>query len=122
MMDVGTPIVPWMLSCLRPHRRQVWLLSILLLLEVGLGAAQPWPFAWVIDHVLIEKPFDNARLQALATALTHGDRWTLHEHLGKTVVLLFYPGDNTPVCTAQLCSVRDHWGSNNSVGLQHRSL
>ena len=33
----------------------------------------------------------------------NGDSWTLHEHLGKTVVLLFYPGDNTPVCTAQLC-------------------
>lgn len=23
------------------------------------------------------------------------------------VVLIFYPGDNTPVCTAQLCAVRD---------------
>lgn len=27
----------------------------------------------------------------------------------KRVVLVFYPGDNTPVCTAQLCSFRDHW-------------
>jgi peroxiredoxin Q/BCP len=24
------------------------------------------------------------------------------------VVLLFYPGDNTPVCTRQFCSYRDH--------------
>src|SRR3712207_7164768 len=31
-----------------------------------------------------------------------GDRWSLQEHKGKTVVLLFYPGDDTPVCTAQL--------------------
>jgi len=38
-----------------------------------------------------------------------GSEWTLKDHRGKTVVLLFYPGDNTPVCTAQLCSVRDHW-------------
>ena len=38
-----------------------------------------------------------------------GNDWTLSDHRGKTVVLLFYPGDNTPVCTAQLCSVRDHW-------------
>ena len=38
-----------------------------------------------------------------------GNNWTLSEHRGKTVVLLFYPGDNTPVCTMQLCSVRDHW-------------
>ena len=35
--------------------------------------------------------------------------WKLSDQRGKTVVLLFYPGDNTPVCTAQLCSVRDNW-------------
>ncbi len=28
----------------------------------------------------------------------------LAEHLGERVVLLFYPGDNTPVCTKQFCS------------------
>src|SRR3954467_15425054 len=32
----------------------------------------------------------------------------LSEHRGETVVLLFYPGDNTPVCTKQFCSYRDH--------------
>src|SRR3954471_22986662 len=32
----------------------------------------------------------------------------LSEHRGETVVLLFYPGDNTPVCTRQFCSYRDH--------------
>ena len=31
----------------------------------------------------------------------------LSEHRGETVVLLFYPGDNTPVCTKQFCSYRD---------------
>jgi peroxiredoxin len=39
----------------------------------------------------------------------HGETWNLSEQRGKTVVLLFYPGDNTPVCTKQLCSVRDNW-------------
>ncbi|MFV0388911.1 MAG: peroxiredoxin [Pyrinomonadaceae bacterium] len=39
----------------------------------------------------------------------NGDEWTLFEHRGSVVTLLFYPGDNTPVCTAQLCSVRDNW-------------
>jgi peroxiredoxin Q/BCP len=38
-----------------------------------------------------------------------GNNWNLSEQKGKTVVLLFYPGDNTPVCTKQLCSVRDNW-------------
>lgn len=32
----------------------------------------------------------------------------LSEHRGERVVLLFYPGDNTPVCKAQFCSYRDH--------------
>ena len=32
----------------------------------------------------------------------------LSEHRGERVILLFYPGDNTPVCTRQFCSYRDH--------------
>jgi peroxiredoxin Q/BCP len=31
----------------------------------------------------------------------------LSDHRGERVVLLFYPGDNTPVCKAQFCSYRD---------------
>jgi peroxiredoxin Q/BCP len=34
----------------------------------------------------------------------------LSEHRGERVVLLFYPGDNTPVCTKQFCSYRDRGG------------
>jgi peroxiredoxin len=47
-----------------------------------------------------------------------GNDWTLSDHRGKTVVLLFYPGDNTPVCTAQLCSVRDHWSEYQATGAE----
>ena len=32
---------------------------------------------------------------------TYG-RFKLSDHRGERVVLLFYPGDNTPVCTAVL--------------------
>src|SRR5438309_6960024 len=35
-------------------------------------------------------------------------RFRLSEHRGERVILLFYPGDNTPVCTRQFCSYRDH--------------
>src|SRR5256714_3085354 len=35
-------------------------------------------------------------------------RFRLSEHRGERVVLLFYPGDETPVCTRQFCSYRDH--------------
>ena len=34
-------------------------------------------------------------------------RFRLSDHRGERVVLLFYPGDNTPVCTKQFCSYRD---------------
>jgi thioredoxin-dependent peroxiredoxin len=34
----------------------------------------------------------------------------LSDHLGERVVLLFYPGDNTMVCTKQFCSYRDRAG------------
>ncbi|MBN1576784.1 MAG: peroxiredoxin [Chitinispirillaceae bacterium] len=30
---------------------------------------------------------------------------------GKFVVLIFYPGDETPVCTKQLCEIRDDYAS-----------
>jgi thioredoxin-dependent peroxiredoxin len=35
-------------------------------------------------------------------------RFKLSDHRGERVVLLFYPGDNTPVCTRQFCSYRDN--------------
>lgn len=37
---------------------------------------------------------------------THG-LFTLSEHRGRRVVLLFYPGDDTTVCTKQFCAYRD---------------
>lgn len=33
----------------------------------------------------------------------------LSDHRGEKVVLLFYPGDFTPVCTKQMCSYSDRW-------------
>jgi peroxiredoxin Q/BCP len=47
-----------------------------------------------------------------------GNDWILGDHRGKTVVLLFYPGDNTPVCTRQMCSVRDHWSEYQATGAE----
>ncbi len=39
----------------------------------------------------------------------NGGNWRLSDHLGKVVALLFYPKNETLVCTKQLCSVRDNW-------------
>jgi peroxiredoxin Q/BCP len=38
-----------------------------------------------------------------------GKSVTLSRLRGKTVVLVFYPGDDTPGCNKQLCDFRDHW-------------
>ena len=34
---------------------------------------------------------------------------TLSKLRGSNVVLVFYPGDDTPVCRKQLCEFRDRW-------------
>jgi peroxiredoxin Q/BCP len=34
------------------------------------------------------------------------------------VLLVFYPGDDTPVCTKQLCDYRDHLGVFQKLGIQ----
>ena len=58
--------------------------------------------------------------QAPDFSLSDGDgsAWRLADQRGKVVVLLFYPGDETPVCTAQLCSVRDRWEDYAATGAE----
>jgi thioredoxin-dependent peroxiredoxin len=48
----------------------------------------------------------------------NGAEWRLSDHRGKVVVLLFYPGDETPVCTRQMCSVRDRWEDYRATGAE----
>lgn len=48
----------------------------------------------------------------------NGEHWRLSDHRGKVVVLLFYPGDETPVCTRQMCSVRDRWQDYQTTGAE----
>lgn len=47
-----------------------------------------------------------------------GGEWRLSDHRGQVVVLLFYPGDETPVCTRQMCSVRDRWEDYRATGAE----
>jgi ABC-type multidrug transport system fused ATPase/permease subunit len=63
-----------MLGFLRPHRRAVAGLSVLLILEIVLGALQPWPFKLVIDNVLNhdEHPFPEP-FRGWLDALTGGN-------------------------------------------------
>jgi len=48
----------------------------------------------------------------------NGTDWRLSDQRGKVVVLLFYPGDETPVCTRQMCSVRDRWDDYLATGAE----
>lgn len=36
--------------------------------------------------------------------------WSLKSHLGRVVVVYFYPADSTPGCTAQACSLKNNYG------------
>lgn len=47
-----------------------------------------------------------------------GHPWRLSDQRGKVVALLFYPGDETPVCTRQMCSVRDRWEDYRATGAE----
>ena len=47
-----------------------------------------------------------------------GSDWRLSDRRGRVVVLLFYPGDETPVCTKQMCSVRDNWEQYRETGAE----
>jgi peroxiredoxin Q/BCP len=42
----------------------------------------------------------------------------LSELRGRNVVLIFYPGDDTTVCTKQLCQFRDDWSEARARGVE----
>jgi len=47
-----------------------------------------------------------------------GETWRLSDHRGKVVALVFYPRDETPVCTKQMCSMRDRWEDYQATGAE----
>jgi len=48
----------------------------------------------------------------------NGNKVRLSNFKGKTVVLYFYPKDNTPGCTAEACSFRDDIGELEAAGVK----
>ena len=49
---------------------------------------------------------------------TGGKNYSLSQFRGTAVVLVFYPGDSTAVCTKQLCSYNDELSQFSNVGAQ----
>ena len=69
-------ILQWTLPFLRPFRGRVAIIVVLLLVQVGLGALQPWPLKIVIDYVLQRFPIPEPFAGWLA--IVHGgDRFVL---------------------------------------------
>ena len=55
-MSDDRSLLQWTLSFLKPYRGRVMLLAVFLMIEVVLGALQPWPIKVVIDYVLVQNP------------------------------------------------------------------
>ena len=49
----------------------------------------------------------NDKAPAFVLEDDQGQEFSLADRRGHRVLLVFYPGDNTPVCTRQLCDYRD---------------
>jgi len=47
-----------------------------------------------------------------------GATWRLADYRGRVVALVFYPRDETPVCTKQMCSMRDRWADYQATGAE----
>lgn len=47
---------------------------------------------------------------------TGGSTYSLEDYRGHPVVLVFYPGDDTPVCTRQLRSYTEDWAKFTALG------
>jgi peroxiredoxin Q/BCP len=58
------------------------------------------------------------RAPAFTLEGTGGLTYSLSDYEGQTVVLVFYPGDDTPVCTKQLNSYNDDISAFSDVGAQ----
>jgi len=57
----------------------------------------------------IGKPAPSFTAPIIGGEYTEETTLSLADLKGETVVLVFYPKDNTPGCTTQACEMRDNW-------------
>ena len=77
-------------------------------------------------HAMASAPHVGDLAPDFALEGTEGP-FRLSDHRGERVVLLFYPGDDTPVCTKQFCSYRDRADDMSAlaatvVGISHQDV
>jgi ATP-binding cassette subfamily B protein/subfamily B ATP-binding cassette protein MsbA len=63
------PLLPWVLSFMRPYRGRLALLAVLMLAQIGLGALHPWTLKIVIDNVLGHAPLPEPYQSWLTSTL-----------------------------------------------------
>ena len=59
----------------------------------------------------------NKKAPNFSLPSTEGKNISLSDFLNQKVLLVFYPGDETPVCTKQLCSYANGFEDFNSKGI-----
>lgn len=64
-----------------------------------------------------EKPQVGEKAPEFDSLDQDGKKISLKEFKGKTVVLYFYPKDNTPGCTKESCSLRDRYSTFKKKGV-----
>lgn len=63
-----------------------------------------------MPELSIGDPAPSFTATAVGGCYGDGTEVSLSDLAGKTVVLYFYPKDDTPGCTTQACGLRDAWG------------
>jgi len=66
---------------------------------------------WILLLILVltGKKAPAFKAPVIGGSYGEGDTVSLADLKGQTVVLYFYPKDDTPGCTAQACALRDGW-------------
>ncbi len=60
---------------------------------------------------------EGRKAPAFSLADARGRRVSLSDHLGKQVIVYFYPRDDTPGCTKEACGFRDVWQELRKLGV-----
>jgi peroxiredoxin Q/BCP len=68
-----------------------------------------WPFSPLLPVGSVAPDF--------AAVIDTGETIRSTDLRGRSFVLIFYPGDDTPGCTKQLCDFRDNWAAAEKRGV-----
>jgi ATP-binding cassette subfamily B protein/subfamily B ATP-binding cassette protein MsbA len=104
------PLIPWALSFLAPYRGRVILLAALQLVQIALGALEPWTLKIVVDYVLSSAPMPEPYGRWL-TDVTGGNMVTL--------LMIFVVAGVVLQIGHQLCSA---WGTQVQVDTGQRMV